>query len=448
MSLLKFVSSSLSFAQKCAFKNLNSKIQHVSKRFLNIHEYQAMDLLRSAGIPTPQYQVATTSQEAFDIAQKFGEASGTKDVVLKAQVLTGGRGKGHFESGLKGGVKVVYDPAQAKDIASKMINSKIFTKQTGEAGTICKKVMISERVYSRREYYFAIALDRAAAGPVILASSQGGVNIEDVARDSPDAIIRQFIDIENGIQEDEAKKIAVFMGFEGDCLTQAVQLITKLYNLFAKHDCTLLEINPMAEISTGKVICMDCKLNFDDNAEYRQKEIFDLKDWSQVDEKEKKASEANLNYIALDGSIGCLVNGAGLAMSTMDIIRLHGGYPANFLDVGGGATSQQVTEAFRLITSDPKVKAILVNIFGGIMRCDVIAKGIIDAAHTLKLKIPIIVRLQGTQVDDAKALIASSFMKILACDNLDDAAKMAVKLADIVDLAQQVAVDVKFELPI
>lgn len=445
-SVFKFLAKSLQ--GKTYLKYHGTSVQHLSKRFLSIHEHQAMDLLRASGVLTPQYKVASSAQEAYDIAKSFADATGTKDVVLKAQVLAGGRGKGHFESGLKGGVKVVFDCNQAKDIASKMIDSKIFTKQTGEAGTICRKVMVSERVYSRKEYYFAIALDRVAAGPVILASSQGGVNIEDVARDSPESIIRQPIDIEKGIQPEDALKIGTFVGFEGDCLTQAMDHFTKLYGIFTKYDCTLLEINPMAELSNGKVICMDCKLNFDDNAEYRQKEIFGLKDWSQVDEKEKIASDSNLNYIALDGTIGCLVNGAGLAMSTMDIIRLHGGYPANFLDVGGGATSQQVTEAFRLISSDPKVKAILVNIFGGIMRCDVIAKGIIDAAHTLQLKIPIIVRLQGTQVDDAKALIAASSLRILACDNLDDAAKMAVKLADIVGLAQEVAVNVKFELPI
>lgn len=422
--------------------------QYESRRFLNIHEFQAMNLLKSSNITVPDYKVASTAEEAFEIAKEYAAKTGTNDVVIKAQVLAGGRGKGHFESGLKGGVKIVFDVNQAKDIASKMINSKIFTKQTGEAGTICKQVMIVERLYSRREYYFAIALDRGAACPVILASSQGGVNIEDVAKDSPEAIINQHIDISKGIQNSEAEKVAKFMGFEKEQLTQAIDIIKKLYNLFVKYDCTLLEINPMAEVSNGTVLCMDCKLNFDDNAEYRQKDIFALKDWSQEDERDRKAAEANLNYIGLDGSIGCLVNGAGLAMSTMDIIKLHGGSPANFLDVGGGATAKQVTEAFKLITSDPKVKAILVNIFGGIMRCDVIATGIIEAAKTLQMKIPIVVRLQGTQVEDAKALIATSSLRILSCDSLDDAARMAVKLADIMGLAQQVAVNVKFELPI
>jgi succinyl-CoA synthetase beta subunit len=407
-----------------------------------------MDILTKNGIRVPLYQVATSADEAHRIARQFGESTGTKDVVIKAQVLAGGRGKGHFDSGLKGGVKIVFDEEQAKDTAEKMINFRLITKQTGEGGIMCHKVMICERLYSRREYYFAILLDRTTAGPVILASPHGGMNIEDVARDSPDDIITEPIDILAGIKPEQAKKVAEFMGFDGDKVAQASDIIVKLYNMFIKHDCTLVEINPMAEAANGSVYCMDCKLNFDDNASYRQKEIFDLKDWSQEDERDLTAYKANLNYIGLDGTIGCLVNGAGLAMSTMDIIKLYGGQPANFLDVGGGASSEQVTEAFRLITSDKNVRAILVNIFGGIMRCDVIAKGIIDAAATLNLRIPIIVRLQGTQVDDAKALIAASNLRILACDNLEEAAKMAVKLADIVDMAQKIFVNVKFELPI
>jgi succinyl-CoA synthetase beta subunit len=283
---------------------------------------------------------------------------------------------------------------------------------------------------------------------MMLASSQGGINIEEVARDNPETLLAEPVDITQGIQHDQAVRVATFMGFEGDKVDQASDIIKKLYKLFTKTDCTLLEINPMAEAANGTVYCMDCKLNFDDNAEFRQKDIFGLKDWAQEDERDVRAANANLNYIGLDGTIGCLVNGAGLAMATMDIITLHGGKPANFLDVGGGATAEQVTEAFRLISSDTKVRAILVNIFGGIMRCDIIAKGIIDAASSLHLAIPIVVRLQGTQVEDAKALIAASGLRILACDNLDEAAKMAVRLSDIVELAKQISVNVKFELPI
>ncbi|KAF6029013.1 SUCLA2 [Bugula neritina] len=308
--------------------------------------------------------------------------------------------------------------------------------------------MIAERKYVRREFYFAITLDRKHAGPVLIASSQGGMNIEDVAAENPSAIITQPIDIMEGVTDAIAERVAASAGFYDDGLTQAVDTIKKLYDLFIKYDATMLEINPMAEDRKGNVLCMDCKINFDDNTEFRQKEIFALKDESQEDARDSKANAAGLNYIALDGTIGCLVNGAGLAMSTMDIIKLHGGSPANFLDVGGGATAEQVTTAFELITSDPNVNAILVNIFGGIMRCDIIAQGIIDAAQKLSLKIPIVVRLRGTRVDDAKALMAASDLKVIPCDNLNEAASMIVKLSSIVELAKDSNVKVNFELPI
>lgn len=285
-------------------------------------------------------------------------------------------------------------------------------------------------------------------GPVILASAQGGMNIEDVARDNPDAIVTEPIDIVEGIKREQLEKVARKLGFHPDTSSQAIEIMEKLYNVFTKYDASMLEINPLIEDASGHVYCLDAKCRFDDNAAFRHAELHDLRDWSQVDPKESTANKYNLNYIALDGDIGCLVNGAGLAMATMDIIKLHGGNPANFLDVGGGATAEQVTEAFRLISSDSKVQAILVNIFGGIMRCDIIAEGIIMAAKTLALKIPIVVRLQGTRVDDAKALIAASSLKILACDDLDEAAKIACKLSAIVGLARSASVDVKFELPI
>jgi len=418
------------------------------KRNLSIHEYQAMGMLKEAGVSVPKFKVAWTPQETLDIAREFGETTGTKDTVIKAQVLAGGRGKGSFSSGLKGGVKIVFDENQAHDAATKMIGHKIFTKQTGEAGRNVDKLMVCERLYSRREYYFALLLDRSHKGPVMLASPQGGMNIEEVARDTPEALITEPIDLIEGIKEEQVEKVAKFMGFEGDQLKQAVEMIMKLYGVFMKNDTTLIEINPMAEDSKGQVFCMDCKMNFDDNAHFRQKEIFDLKDWSQEDERDAIAAKADLNYIGLDGSIGCLVNGAGLAMSTMDIVKLHGGAPANFLDVGGGATADQVTEAFKLITSDSGVRAVLVNIFGGIMRCDVIAHGIVQAATTLDLKVPIVCRLQGTRVDDAKAIIGASGLRILPCDNLDDAAKLVVRLADIVDIAKRAHIDVKFEIPL
>ncbi|ELU17448.1 hypothetical protein CAPTEDRAFT_164427 [Capitella teleta] len=422
--------------------------QPQQQRWLSIHEYQAMNILQENGVAVPNYAVAETPDEVHKLASEFGSTTSTKDVVIKAQVLAGGRGKGHFASGLKGGVKIVFDADEAKAIASKMIGNKIFTIQTGEQGRLCSKVMVCERLYSRREYYFAILMDRKYAGPVMLASSQGGMNIEEVARETPEALITEPIDIMTGIQPGQAEKVAKFIGFDGDKCNQAVDIITKLYKIFMKHDATLIEINPMAEDASGRVFCMDCKINFDENAAYRQQEIFKLKDWSQEDERDAIAARADLNYIGLDGNIGCLVNGAGLAMSTMDIIKIHGGNPANFLDMGGGASASQVTEAFKLITSDSSVQAILVNIFGGIMRCDIIAQGIIEAAKTLKLKIPVVVRLQGTRMDDAKALLGASDFKILAMDNLDEAAKMVVKLSDIVTKAQEIQIDVKFELPL
>uniref|UniRef100_A0A8D0D9P3 Succinate--CoA ligase [ADP-forming] subunit beta, mitochondrial n=1 Tax=Sander lucioperca TaxID=283035 RepID=A0A8D0D9P3_SANLU len=416
----------------------------------------SIGLLKEAGIAVPAGMVASSSEEAYSVAKQIG----TKDLVVKAQVLAGGRGKGTFEGGLKGGVRIVYSPEEARDISSQMIGRKLYTKQTGEAGRICNQVFICERRYPRREYYFAITMERSYQGPVLIGSSQGGVNIEDVAAESPDAIVKEPIDIVEGIKMEQAVKVAQKMGFPAALVNEAAENMVKLYNLFIKYDASMVEINPMVEDASGigththarthnhALMCMDAKINFDSNSEYRQKMVFNMRDWTQEDPRDQQAAKADLNYIGLDGTIGCLVNGAGLAMATMDIIKLHGGTPANFLDVGGGATAHQVTEAFKLITSDRKVQAILVNIFGGIMRCDVIAQGIIMAVRDLDLKIPIVVRLQGTRVDDAKALIAASPLKILACDDLDEAAKMVVKLSEIVSLAKEAQVDITFQLPI
>merc|ERR1719471_2096458 len=273
------------------------------------------------------------------------------------------------------------------------------------------------------------------------------MNIEEVAATNPEAIIKEHVDMKKGLGLEQAKRMAARMGFAGSSQDEAAEYFIKMYKLFTEKDCSLLEINPLAEDQTGEVLAMDAKINFDSNAAYRQKDIFALRDWSQEDEREVIAAKADLNYIGLDGHIGCLVNGAGLAMATMDIISLHGGSPANFLDVGGGATADQVTQAFELITSDPNVRAIMVNIFGGIMRCDVIAQGIVNAADKLSIKVPIVVRLQGSKVEDAKAILAQSNMKILSCDNLDEAAKMATKLSEIVAIAQKANMNVSFELP-
>ncbi|VDO61016.1 unnamed protein product [Haemonchus placei] len=377
-------------------------------------------------LKVPPFGVAKTAEEARAQAERIGG----KDYVIKAQVLAGGRGKGRFDSGLQGGVQVVFTPDEAMEKAKMMIGSNLITKQTDHRGKLCEEVMVCKRLFTRREYYFSITLDRNTHGPILIGSSRGGVNIEEVAATEPEAIIKVPIDMSVGVTPEIAADISTRMGFQaflqGDCQKQAAEIILKLYQLFRNTDATLLEINPMAEDVNGNVYCMDCKLLLDTNAQFRQKELFRLKDSKQEDPLEIRAAAASLNYIRLDGNIGCMVNGAGLAMATMDIIKLHGGEPANFLDVGGGATVDQVTEAFKIITADEKkVNAILVNIFGGIMRCDVIAQGIIKATKELNLKIPIVVRLQGTKVEDAKALIATSQLRILPCDNLDEVSALS-----------------------
>ncbi|KAG0035995.1 beta' subunit [Podila clonocystis] len=414
------------------------------KRFLSIHEYLSMELLQKQGIKTPRGGVAKTGAEAFEVAQKLG----TEDMVIKAQVLAGGRGKGTFESGLKGGVRTIFSPREAQMFAEQMLGHKLVTKQTGAGGKICNSVYICERQYVRREYYFAVLMDRKSQGPVMVASSQGGVDIESVAAENPEAILQLPIDINKGVDRAAVRDLAERMGFTPKCVDQATDTMINLYDLFMQKDATMVEINPMAESSDHEVICMDAKINFDDNADFRQKEVHALRDVTQEDPREVAAAKYNLNYIGLDGSIGCLVNGAGLAMSTMDIIKLHGGEPANFLDVGGGATADQVTEAFKIISSDPRVTTIFTNIFGGIMSCRVIAQGIIAAASTLQLQIPLVVRLQGTEVDEAKKLIAESGLRIICSDDLDDAASKSVKLSQMVSMARDAKINVSFELPI
>ncbi|KAJ3014737.1 UNVERIFIED_CONTAM: hypothetical protein HDU68_000156 [Siphonaria sp. JEL0065] len=413
-------------------------------RFLSIHEHSSMGLLQSYGIKTPRGSAATTPKQAEEIARNLK----TDDLVIKAQVLAGGRGKGHFDSGLKGGVRMVYSPTEVKMFAEKMLGHKLITKQTGAAGRICNAVYVVERLYVRREFYFAIVMDRAAQGPVIIASSQGGMNIEDVAAEHPEAIVTVPVDIRTGLSHNDAAYIADRLGFTGKSVEQAVATFQNLYKIFIEKDATMIEINPMAEIANGDVVCMDAKFGFDDNAEFRQKDVYALRDVTQEDAREVAAAQWNLNYIGLDGTIGCLVNGAGLAMATMDIIKLNGGDPANFLDVGGGANATQVAEAFKIISSDPRVSAILVNIFGGIMRCDVIAQGIIEAVNQLGLSLPLIIRLQGTEVDAAKKLIAESGLRLFAIDDLDAAASKAVQMSKIVELGRQAGVEVNFELPI
>merc|ERR1711981_1460941 len=414
------------------------------QRELSVHEHVSMSLLKDAGVPVPNFGVAKSAVEAKQIAQDIT----TNDLVVKAQVLAGGRGKGSFKGGYKGGVKLVYSPEEVEESARGMIGDFLITKQTGAEGRICNSVMITERKYTRKEYYVAFMNERAFNGPVIIASSEGGVNIEETAEKNPDAIVKFPIDVVEGLTVEGAKKVATDLGINANKIDDVSQILLNLYKLFVTKDASMVEINPFAEDNKGNFVCLDAKLKFDDNAEFRQKAVFDQRDWSQEDAREVAAAEYNLNYIALDGDIGCMVNGAGLAMATMDIIKLHGGSPANFLDVGGGATAHQVKEAFKIITGDPKVNAILVNIFGGIMRCDVIAEGIIAAARELNLSTPIVVRLQGTNVDEAKVMIGSSGMKILPVDNLDEAARLAVKLSNIVGIARDAHLNVNFQLPI
>ncbi|KAF5382895.1 hypothetical protein D9757_006295 [Collybiopsis confluens] len=395
------------------------------KRFLSIHEYQSVKLLNSYGIPTPKSIAAKSPQEAFDVAKGFGH----NRLVIKAQVLAGGRGKGKFDSGLQGGVHMVDSPEQAKEYAEKMLGSKLITKQTGAGGRICNAVMLAERREPSHEYYIAVLNDRATQGVVLVASAQGGMNIEEVAAKDPSAIITTPINFETGITKPEALAVAAKLGFKEGAADEAADIFINLYRIFKDKDATQIEINPMAQTKDGQVLCMDAKFGFDDNAEFRQQDVFSLRDISQEEASEVEAQKVNLNFIKLDGSIGCLVNGAGLAMATMDVLSLHGGQPANFLDVGGGATPETVKKAFEILLSDSKVKSIFINIFGGIMRCDYIAEGVIKATKELDLKIPLVVRLKGTKENEAKEMIRQSGLKIVAYDSLDEAAQSAVELA-------------------
>ncbi len=389
---------------------------------MNIHEYQAKQLFARFGVATPQGLPASTPEEAAEAAASLN----LKEFTVKAQVHAGGRGKGTFKNGFKGGVHLVKSVEEVKEVASQMLGQVLVTKQTGEAGKLVRKVMVAECVDLKHEYYFAILQDRARKCPVIVASTKGGMNIEEVAATDPDAIIKEYVDPAFGLLPYQALKVACALNMRGPLLRQATKFITNVYKLFSALDCSLVEINPLVVTTDDRVMALDAKFNFDDNALYRHPEIQEMRDTTEEDPREVEASQYNLNYIGLDGNIGCLVNGAGLAMATMDIIKHYGGSPANFLDVGGSATEEMVTNAFRILTKDEHVKAILVNIFGGIMRCDVIALGIVNAARTIDMKIPLIVRLEGTNVDLGKKILAESGVALLSADSLDDAAQKAV----------------------
>ena len=393
---------------------------------MNIHEYQAKDLFEKFGVPSPKGRMAESSDEALKIAN---EISG--QIVIKAQVHAGGRGKGTFKNGFQGGVHLSEDSNEIFSIAEKMLGQTLVTHQTGEDGKVVNKVMVAEAVDISKEYYLAILMDRETESPVIVASTEGGVNIEEVAESTPEKIIRESIHPLAGLQPYEIRKISNKLGFEGDIAKQFGKLLKSLFKLFISCDCSMVEINPLVTTPNGEVLALDAKFGFDDNALYRQKEIAAMRDTSEEDPREVAASEYGLNYIGLEGNIACLVNGAGLAMATMDIIKHYGGEPANFLDVGGGATEEQVTNAFKIILGDSNVKGILVNIFGGIMDCDVIANGIVNACKQVNLSIPLVVRLEGNNVDQGKKTLSNSGVDLIAADDLSDAAEKAVKAINI-----------------
>ncbi|PYL08031.1 MAG: ADP-forming succinate--CoA ligase subunit beta [Verrucomicrobia bacterium] len=392
---------------------------------MNIHEYQAKELLQKFDVATTRGRVATTLDEAEQIARELGDI----DIVVKAQIHAGGRGKGSFKNGFKGGVHVRKTPKNVREVASKMLGQILVTHQTGPVGRLVNKVLVAESADIAREIYFAVLLDRATAAPLIVASTEGGVEIETVAAKSPEKIIREAIDPLAGLQPFQTRKLAKQLGFESSQLKSASKLFQGLYRTFVAFDCSMVEVNPLVVTTNGEVLALDAKFNFDDNALYRHPEIATMRDIAEEDPREVEASKHGLNYIGLDGNIACMVNGAGLAMATMDIIKFYGGEPANFLDVGGGATEEQVTEAFKILIADKKVKAIMVNIFGGIMKCDVIAQGIINAAKTVKLSVPLVVRLEGTNVETGKQLLKESGLALIAADDLADAAQKAVAAA-------------------
>ncbi|HZJ37658.1 MAG TPA: ADP-forming succinate--CoA ligase subunit beta [Chthoniobacterales bacterium] len=392
---------------------------------MNIHEYQAKELLQKFGVATPPGRAASTAAEAEQAARDLGPG----ELVIKAQVHAGGRGKGTFTNGFKGGVHLCKSPAEAREIASKMLGQTLVTHQTGPTGRVVNKVLVTRSVEIAREIYFAILLDRATAAPVIVASTEGGVEIEAVAAKSPEKILREKVDPLAGLQTYQSRKLGRQLGFESSQLKAVVKLFEGLYRTFVTCDCSMVEVNPLVVTPTGEVLALDAKFNFDDNALYRHPEIVALRDIAEEDPREVEASEHELNYIGLDGDIACLVNGAGLAMATMDIIKYYGGSPANFLDIGGSAEEEQVTEAFKILASDAHVKAILVNIFGGIIRCDVIAQGIISAVKTVHLRVPLVVRLEGTNVKEGKKLLAQSGLAVITADDLKDAARKSVEAA-------------------
>jgi succinyl-CoA synthetase beta subunit len=389
---------------------------------MNIHEYQARELFEKYGVAAPAGGVATTPVEAEAVARKLG----VQKIVVKAQVHAGGRGKGAFKNGFQGGVHVCASPEEVRDVAAKMLGQVLVTHQTGPGGRLVSKVFVAEAAEIAKELYVAVLLDRASSAPVVIASTEGGMDIETVAAHTPEKIFRESVHPLLGLQAYQSRLLAQKLGLTGDQAKQAAKLLLSLYKLFIAADCSLVEVNPLVVTKTGQVQALDAKFNFDDNALFRHPEIVALRDTAEEDPREVEASQFGLNYIGLDGNIACLVNGAGLAMATMDIIKFYGGEPANFLDVGGGATKEQVAAAFKIILRDTQVRGILVNIFGGIMQCDIIAAGILAAVQETQLHIPLVVRLEGSNVELGKKIIRESGLAVISADSLADGAEKIV----------------------
>jgi succinyl-CoA synthetase beta subunit len=383
---------------------------------MNIHEYQAKAVLREFGIPVPRGAPAFTVEEAAKGGQQFPGPVW----VVKAQIHAGGRGKA-------GGVKVVKSIADVETEAKRLLGSTLVTKQTGPAGRVVRRVYVEEGSQIEHEFYLSLLVDRANGRVAFVVSTEGGMDIEEVAHTRPEKIVTIAIDPATGVMPHHGNRVAQVLGLEGDLAKQAVKLIGQLYGAFLAKDMSLLEVNPLVVTKQGQLLCLDAKMGFDTNALYKHADIVALRDLNEEDEKEVEASKHELNYIALEGTIGCMVNGAGLAMATMDIIKLYGEAPANFLDVGGAADKDRVVAAFKIITADPNVKGILVNIFGGIMKCDVIAEGVVAAVKEVGLKVPLVVRLEGTNVDKGKQILRDSKLNVIPADNLDDAAQKIVK---------------------
>ncbi len=384
---------------------------------MKIHEYQAKAILAAYDVPVPRGEVAFTAQQAGQIARRLG---GT--VVVKAQIHAGGRGKG-------GGVKLAKSPEEAERIAGQMIGMKLVTHQTGPEGREVKRVLVEEGLQIARELYLGLVIDRAAEKPVVMASPAGGMEIEKVAEETPELIFKEYIDPRVGFQPFQAKKLAFALNLEGPSVNKATRLMMAVYNAFVGKDASLVEINPLIVTASGDLLALDAKMNFDDNALYRHEDVRELRDLAEEDPLEIEASKYSLNYIRLDGTIGCMVNGAGLAMATMDIIKLAGGEPANFLDVGGGANAEQIRNAFKILMSDKNVRAVFINIFGGILRCDVLAEGLVNAVRELDVKVPIVIRMEGTNVEKGKQMLRDSGLNFTTADRMDEGAKKVVELA-------------------